>query len=117
MQMTGKSLGINEGVDVLVVYPVEGGKSVRFQPGTSETIRHFDTVDRLYEPARLLEGISMADAVAEDPAFAALAKPAFDALLMAVASDVFGDLGAARLTILRERHHLIVVDTDNIIEL
>lgn len=116
MPQSGKTFGIAEGTDILVVYPVGGGQFARFQPGTVKAARRFDAEDRLYEPARLLEGIPLAELLAQHAEFSVLAKPEFEALLMAVAGDALGEHEANRLTVFKEGHHLVVVDTNRVVE-
>lgn len=111
MSLSQPTMTLPPGTDILIVYPVRGGTTARFIPGVVKTPRHFDESDRLYGPASFLEGITLPSALAGSPDFTSLGNAQFERALMAVVVDALDGDAAERLTVLRERHHLVIVDS------
>lgn len=111
MSMSATTLTLPAGADILITYPVDGGSSARFVPGTVRTQRHFEEADRLYGPASFLEGVTLPMALGRIPDFAPLGTEQFEQTLIAVATDALGPEAAERLAVLREQHHLVIVDS------
>lgn len=116
MPSVGNHFALRAQTEVLIVYALNGGASARFLPGVVKSTRRFGTSARVHEPAHLLEGITLADSLSKVEGMQSLATDAFEQALFAVAADAMGEKAASRLTIFVEHHHLIAVDSKQVLE-